>query len=315
MENFAKIKTELLKSGLPLESTVAEIISGLSPKLRKPLLNLGEHYFQRRESELPSSVDFAVTYDLDIEGCDFVQIVFLIECKYRTKGTSWFFVGNPEGDAGMEFFMENFFSSYKCNRKTFPSLVPPLNDEKMPIAGKGTEVYAHGQGNEKSINEALHQLMFASSSSLVRAFFRADDERLVETYLKRGVNIRGRSFHSLLCPIVATTANLYFLMANLEKVEQSDKLEDFCTREETVVYSSNPPPYLAKYTTDVVFENIKPLLPIGTIEQRVQTYLIESSIFFPSRYYFIDYKNIEDFMRKYIDLASSLLIYACRSKG
>jgi hypothetical protein len=308
MNDYEKIKTELLKSGLPLESTIAESIESLSAKLPKPLVNHGEHFFERQETELPSSIDFVVTYDLDIEGCDFTQIAFLIECKYRTKGTGWYFIGNPLKDAGMEFFVENFFSSERCNQKTFPVLLPPLNDANIPIAGKGTEIYGNGKGNEKSIHEALHQLMFASSSLLTRAFF--EEKRLAEPYSEKGIDIRGRSFHSLLCPVVVTTASLNFLRANVENVEQSKKPQDICSSENIVVYSTpTPPPYVTKYVKKVVFENVTPLLPLGTNEQGVARYLIEHSTLTPSRFYFINYRNVEIFLQKYIALAISSLEY------
>ncbi|MEM2972048.1 MAG: hypothetical protein QW270_06465 [Candidatus Bathyarchaeia archaeon] len=183
-----KIKEELLKSGSPLESVVAKSIDSVSSNLPRKLVNHGEYFFERQSDAFPNSVDFLVTYDLDVEDCDFVQLVFVIECKYRTRGTGWYFTPNPVGDSGMEFFVENFFSRGKCNWKTFPSAVPPLNDTKIPIVGKGIEVYGNGQRNEKSINEGIHQLMFATSSLLSRAFFSED--QLLEIMLqKSGINI------------------------------------------------------------------------------------------------------------------------------
>ena len=159
--NYSRIKIELLKSGLPLEAMVAESINSLSKKLSLPLLNTGEYFFKRDECELPLSVDFQVVCDVDVPYCDFIEIAFLIECKYRTKGTGWYFTKNHLNDAGQEFFIENFFSKGKCNRKNFSAFTPPLNCPDIPVAGKGVEIYGNGEDNKKSITEGIHQLMFA----------------------------------------------------------------------------------------------------------------------------------------------------------
>lgn len=60
MTEYSRIKLELLKSGLPLESMIADSVSSLSAKLPSPLLNMGEYFFERSESELAHSVDFQV---------------------------------------------------------------------------------------------------------------------------------------------------------------------------------------------------------------------------------------------------------------
>jgi hypothetical protein len=204
MKSYSKIKQALLKSSLPLEAVVARSLASLSSSLPQPLINHGEYFFERPESELPGSVDFLLTHDLDIKDCDFLQLVFLIECKYRTRGTIWFFTQNPLKDAGMELFIENFVSKGKCSRKTFPSLAPPLA-EKLPIAGKGIEVYSNGEKNEKSIRQEIHQLMFAASNMLHRAFL--SESSIMRNMANRGIDIKGRSYHSLVCPILATSSH------------------------------------------------------------------------------------------------------------
>jgi hypothetical protein len=106
-KNYRKIKEELLKSGLPLESMVAKSIESISSNVPRRLINHGEYFFERQNDAFPNSVDFLVTYDLDVADCDFVQLVFVIECKYRTQGTGWYFTPNPIRDSEMEFFVEN----------------------------------------------------------------------------------------------------------------------------------------------------------------------------------------------------------------
>jgi len=314
MEHYSRIKTELLKSGLPLESMIAESINSLSSKLSNPLINHGEYFFQRQESEFPNSVDFLVTHDLDIKNCDFVQIAFLLECKYRTRGTRWYFTPNPLKDSGMEFFVENFFSKGKCNRWTFPSMISPLNDKTMSIVGKGIEIYSNGERNEKSINEAIHQLMFATSSLLPRAFVK--EEFMLEIMRKKGIDIKGRSMHSLLCPIIVTTSDLHFLKdVNIEKVEQSKKLEDISKVEKIIVYSAKPPLYVERYIKETVAKDIMASLLFEASTKDVIHYLSEYSAFFPSRYYIVNYKSVIDFLEKYVDFASSMLVYACKESN
>jgi hypothetical protein len=312
MKEYSKIKDELLKSGLPLESMVADSVSSLSAKLPSPLLNMGEYFFERSESELAHSVDFQVVHDLDIENCDFVEIAFLIECKYRTKDTGWFFSDSLLSDAGMEFFVENFFSKGKCNKKNFPVLAPPLNNSDIPAVGKGIEIYSNGQRNEKSITEGIHQLMFACCSSLTRAFF--SEEEMREPMMDRKIDITKRSWHSLLCPVLVTTANLYHAKKpTIEKIEKSEKLEDVCSCEELVVYSTpRPPPYVGRFIREQVFQDIKGMLKSKTDETRAKIYLTNLSFLNPSRYYIVDYKFFERFLKEYIDFASAMLSYASK---
>lgn len=315
MADYGQIKQGLLKSGLPLELMIAETIDLLSAKLPHPLINGGEYFFERREAALPSSIDFLVTYDLDISDCDFVQIVFLIESKYRVRGTGWYFMPNPMKDPGMEFFVENFLSEGKCNRKTFPSLAPPLNDVTIPILGKGIEIYSNGKRNEKSINEAIHQLMFAASSSLTRAFY--PEKSLLDIMRKRGINIEGRSFHSLLCPMIVTNSDFYTLEdISIEEIEQSDKLEDIAKCKRTAVHSTPKPPlYVSRYIKEDVAREVESILALeyrGRNLARALDFLTEYSILFPSRYYIVNYQSLTEFLEKYITFAGSLLNLACR---
>lgn len=311
MSEYPKIKNALLKSGLPLESMVADCIEALSSKLAHPLINHGEYFFERNEADFPHSVDFQVTHDLDVENCDFLQIVFLIECKYCTQGTGWFFISNPEKDAGQEFFVENFFSKGKCNRKNFPVLVPPLNDKTIPLSGKGIEVYSNGERNEKKITGGIHQLMFACSSSLGRAFLK--EEHMSKMYSDtRKIDIQNRSFHSLICPVLVTSANLYFMeKPTIKKVEKSEKVSDICSTGRLLTYSPKSPNYVRRYITENVFENIKPLLSTKLEETKAKTYLLEYSLLNPSRFYILNYQHIETFIEEYIKLASAMLSYAC----
>jgi hypothetical protein len=312
MADYGRIKEGLLKSGLPLESMIAEDIDSLSAKLPHPLINMGEHSFGRRDAALPGSVDFLVTYDLDIENCDFLQIAFLIESKYRTRGTRWYFIPSPLKDSGMEFFVENFVSKGKCSRKTFPMRVPPLNDTTIPISGKGTEIYSNGEVNQKSISEALHQLMFAASSLLTRAFLGEKD--LLKAMHSRGINIEGRSFHSLICPMIVTNSDFCTLEGvNIERIEQSTKPDDIAKSEKIVVYSTpRPPLYVARYIKEDVARDVESMLHPEDIGRNWAGVLAEYSVFFPSRFYIVGYRSLVEFMEKYITFASSLLAFACR---
>lgn len=313
MEDYGKIKMQLLKSGLPLESMVADCIDSLSGKLRRPLLNHGEYFFERAEASFPLSVDFLVTHDLDITDCDFLQIAFLIECKYCTRGAGWYFMENPMKDAGEEFFVQNFFTKGKVSTRNFPVLVPPLNDSKIPVVGRGTEIYSNGDRNEKTITEGVHQLMFACCASLMRAFIKEEDT--YKTYLEnRKIDIKNRSIHSLLCPVLVTTVDLHVLSKpTIDKVEQSTKIEEISGCEELVVYSTPKPPlYVGRYVRETLSENIKFMFSTDLERTRALTYLTRMTILNPSRYYILNYHYLETFLKGYIDLASSMLSYACK---
>jgi hypothetical protein len=254
-----------------------------------------------------------VTYDLDVKDADFMQIAFLIECKYRTRGTCWYFTPSPLEDFGMEFFVENYFSKGKCGGKRFPYLAPPLNDKSIQAAGKGIEIYSNGKRNEKSINEGIHQLMFSSSSLLTRAFVK--EEFMQPVMSKRGIDIHGRSCHSLICPVLVTTSDILFLMnANIEKIEQSERPEDIGKAERIIAYSTPKTPlYVQRYIKEVVFKDITALLPQGANVQNVLKFLDYYIPLFPSRYYVVNNQSFEDFMKKYIDFAGAMLTFACRN--
>jgi hypothetical protein len=311
MVDLNKIKMDLLKSGLPLELMISKFISDLSPKLPRPLVNNGEYFYERPEAEMPLSIDFVVTYDLDIKECDFVQIVFLIESKYRTRDTKWFFVPNPLNDAGMEFFIENFVSEGRASRKSFPMLAPPLNDNSVPVLGRGIEIYSDGSRNEKSLSEGFHQLMFAAASLLTRAFLNMG--LLTGVMRKRGIDITGRSFHSLLCPVLVTTADIRVLKAvDIDSVEQSKNAEDFSDVVKVATYSTPTPPlYVRKYITKDVAKDVESTLPLEAVGRDWLGYLKEYALFFPSRYYVVNFQSITEFIQKYIDYATVMLKLAC----
>ena len=319
MKHYPKVKEGLLKSGLPLEFMVARALASLSSELPHPLINMGEYLFERPGSALPHSVDFLFTHDLDVKNRDFLQLVFLIECKYRTRGTTWFFMQHPHNDAGMEFFVEHFFAKGKCDRHSFPSLAPPLGLEQVCLAGKGVEVYSTGQKNERSIRGGIHQLMFAASNMLIRAFLR--HEVMIETMRKRGIGIKGRSFHSLVCPILTTSAQVCFLKEmTVEEIEKSKRLEDIAQTENMIVTSPKLPPYVRRYITETVFENAMSMLKSYTTSDvdaitrmRIKDFLLEYSLLFPSRYYVLNYQNVQEFVRAYISYAEGLLTISQRT--
>lgn len=268
-------------------------------------------FYERQGIELPFSVDFNVIHDLDIEECDVMEIAFLIECKYCIRGIKWFFIANPLKDAGMEFFIENFFDKGKCNQKTFPCLSTPLFDQSIPVLGKGVEIYANGQRNEKAITEAIHQLMFGTSSQLIRAFFREDEQSNV--MIERGINIKGRSFHSLICPIIVTTTDVRILEdADIGKLEKSQRVEEISTNKNISVFSTpRPPPYIRRYITKDVARDASVFVSSGVLKTKMQTYLTRYSTLFPSRYYLVNNQYLTIFIKRYIDYARKMLTYAC----
>jgi hypothetical protein len=303
---YNKIKEELLKSGLPLESVVLRSLLFLSPELTQPLLYHGEFFYKRSETELPGSLDLLFTYDMDLKECDFIQLVFLIECKYRTRGTTWFFTPNQIGDPGMEFFIENFFNKGKCTRKTFPSMAPPLG-RAVSLVDKGVEIYSDGNRNEESIKKGLHQLMFGAASLLRRAFFKT--EGLVETMDDRKINIRGRPLHTLICPLLVTTAGLRVLTEpSIETIEKSKNPDEVSKIEELVVLTNYPPLYLREYVTNEVLKDALSFSEMTPADTRsAKSFLMESSMFHPSRYYVIDIHSLLSFIPEYLTFIESLL--------
>ena len=312
MNGYSNFKKHFLKSGLPLEATIAFEIDEISSKFPKPLINHGECFFQRDEVDFPHSVDFMVTHDLDLKDCDFVQIAFLLECKYSTRGTKWCFMYNPSKDAGEELFVENFFSHDKCRKANVHTTSPPLNDKSIPIVGKGISVNDGGK-NQHTITNGIHQLMFASANQIGRAFVK--EETVTKSMKKRGIDINGRGIHSIVVPVLITTSDLHFLTVNnVEEIETSNKLEDVTKAQQILLYSTpNPPNYVKKYILENVFQSCKNNISNEpSVVKRAEIFLRYYSLFFPSRYYIINYKNFSKFVTRYISFASKLLEDACK---
>ena len=106
--------------------------------------------------------------------------------------------------------------------------------------------------------------------------------------LDRGIDITGRSWHSLVCPILLTNADLYFLNnPTIDNIEQSNKVKDVAKACDTIAFSTpRPPLYVRNYIMEHIAKEIRSRFPPKAIsESRLMSYLFNTSNLNPSRYY------------------------------
>jgi len=114
-------------------------------------------------------------------------------------------------------------------------------------------------------------------------------------------------------PCFGNDSQHYLKYLTIEKVEQSRKVEDISSAEKVVVSSiPKPPHYVERYIKENVARNVRSILPFNVSTRDLLDFLNTYSTFHPSRYYILNYQGFEDFIKKYIDFAISLLMYACR---
>jgi len=311
--HWAKIKEGILKSGLPLELEVRNLIDSISNKFR--LTNHGEYFFELKEGELPSSVDFKIVSDaVDLgQDFDFVQIHFLIECKYRTRNTRWFFVPEPTMDSGDEFFIENIAFKGKIRWENFSGHADLLG--KNFLVGKGVEMAGNGRRYSEGIRDGFYQLSFAAASHL-GTFSITPVPSLIKTYQKsRGINLKNRSFHALVCPMLVTNAEILALKnIGISEIERSGKVEEVAERHDVLLHRSHPSPQIQRYITQSVLKRALESLPsIGLPDfpkERVESNVWKLVTFYPSRFYVVKVGALPVFIEDYIAFIRKLTEFA-----
>ena len=213
-------KDALLKSGLPLEHSVANI-------LEEEGMDQPSTFRYRRSNEdgvlKTFSVDVHAKKDFEVpEG---LSLELLIECKHRTPGTKWFFM--PESIASKQRppFSQLFYSTseicpdWQLNR----DIVEDFEDE-YEVCGRGTEIYGNGQVNRKSIPTALNQVRYAFSRKVAQTI------NLEVFHYK---NTDAESSMTVLVPIVVTNSNLWRVKPGMDTtaIRQADEPEDIAEEE------------------------------------------------------------------------------------
>lgn len=221
----------LLSSGLPLENDIKQYLD-----FKRCITNYEYSYLKPDETR----IERQFSYDIDgtyIRDTNFVT--FMVECKYRHPGTQWVFTpdtyGGPSELDPTAFVhpIDDFVPDSFPFRGTFPKRL-------APACSKGIEITTHGN-NEKSIDQALAQLVYAFAPKIADAIENQVFRSLVDDYI---------FFH---VPVVATTAELFRLRDNvaIEQIRAAKLVEEVATREPCLVMNYAVGIELEKYNAQV----------------------------------------------------------------
>ncbi|PKP23042.1 MAG: hypothetical protein CVU05_01305 [Bacteroidetes bacterium HGW-Bacteroidetes-21] len=218
-KEYSKWKDFLLKSSIPLEYEVMQLLSE-----NGCVGNYEYTYLREDENEVINEF----SYDIDasyIKGGDFFDL--MIECKYRDPSTNWIFI--PENYGGINeiesYAFLNPIDHFTKEKKFLPLDYEPLG----ALCGKGIEITSGGQ-NPKTITQTISQLSYAMAEKIVSAMEHQIDELLATSEV---------IFYNV--PIIVTTANLYRLNENvtMEEIKKASNIEDVGTKEDCIILNGN----------------------------------------------------------------------------
>lgn len=212
-----KWKSKLLSTGLPLEYQAAKLLvdSGFS-------VDSDFKYSRIHEGHTKEfSVDLRGMATLPFDNPDQINsdVYLLIECKYRYPTVSWLFLPEPNDPdyspitLGTSIRLVDQFSEFKGGKNG-----TTLFDKDLPFAFKGLEINLDkGDAHDAEILHGISQLRYA-----LPHFVSSSIHWCIDKYSE---NIHPFFF----CPILLTTSKLYIANEsfNIEKLNESDKLEDF----------------------------------------------------------------------------------------
>lgn len=234
-----KWKDFLLKSGLPLEYEVKEILD------TKKCISSFEYSYLRYDE---SSIINEFSFDIDsayIRGNHFFKL--MIECKYRDISTNWLFLpGNYGGPS--ELGHTSFL--HPCDHFTKHTKFPFKRPELPPIGKaclKGVEITSDGK-NPKTITQAVNQLSYAMAEMIADDMMHQIEELLATSEV---------IFYNI--PIIVTTANLYRLNENttIERIKEADSLFEVATKEDCLILEIKIGKDLERHNKNIFADFIK----------------------------------------------------------
>lgn len=227
-----KWKEYLLKSSLPMEQNVAEIVNSHGLHVR------GEFPYTRiNENKVP------VEFSIDINAGKLIKIRnnpeawasldILIECKYNSPGIDWLFTRYPNLEPICSNSIQDYdlFSTYWLWNKE--SLVEIEKNALYTISGLSI---GNDTIDNNKIKHGLSQLRYSIPAWLERT---------------ASIELRDESAHSipLVVPILVTTAPLRVLKSNVtfSDVHNASDLNDISTIHDVVYHYQEAGPSLSKY--------------------------------------------------------------------
>lgn len=236
-------KKHLLKSGLPFEYEVKECFV-------KHGCTVWDEYSYLKEDE--NKIEKEFSYDLDANYWPGGHSVdFMVECKYKTEPTKWFFTPDPyayqsdiSGNSifhAMDYFSNNWF----------PFKNPPYDKViENPLGAfclKGVEVL-NNSFQETTITRAIHQLSYAFIEKLITSM----DSQL-DTELFHKANF-------MHIPVIITNADLHLINENLttKDIQRADTIEQISAKHDFLIFRNKIGGHLMNYNYSKLATFFKP---------------------------------------------------------
>jgi hypothetical protein len=287
-------KNLLLKSGLPFEYEVKQ-------KFVENQCTVWDEYQYSKLDENNIEKDFS--YDLDANYWRGCSIDFMIECKYKTKETDWFFL--PDSYAYQdEVVSDDFFNitdyfvneRFKFGRTNFRE-----KEYLGPLCQKGVEIFENNYV-ESNIRKAINQISYAFVEKIIQGI---DEQLNVETFYDT-------AFVSI--PIIVTNAKLNIINVDIstQDIKKANKVEDISEQKSFVVHRR-------KISNDLKKHNLKKLNEYfnSTNKEYAEKHLcghqnvellIETLSEMPSTILIMSHSDEEDNYKKLFDYVNELII-------
>jgi len=248
--SFKELKKYLLRSGIPLEASVAKKIQ------THRLIDQGEYFYQRDGKIFSLDInaygyaEFETYYRANLVALD-----FLIECKYHEQDKKWFFMifKQPKefsfrastNNIFVDFPFSKRFEEYgyhqKYNKKKYQEYYSDIYSRyfpaNLPKVHKGIELYSKGF-NPKSIAETIFQISFGIGSAIptnVKELLKSKEEEIKGD---DGYMYIGGDLGILIIPVIVTTSEIYVLNqdVNIEDIQKCKNIGEIASREKAVFY-------------------------------------------------------------------------------
>lgn len=297
LENWKEI---LLKSGIPLESSIRNILESMSFE------DVLEYNFLRKNDK-----DIINNFSIDIharkklyidkKACSGFCLEYLMECKYCTPDSHWIFMpsSNSYSLENPSLYVDAFDNKFKANLSYLESI---CNEYK--VAGKGFSLRSKNSDSTQ-IKDAHNQLAYA----------------YIHRYFEK-LSWNNYSIYFII-PIIITTANLWRLKdgVKIEDIYDAHELEDVCEKYNVLRYQSDPDRLMINYFQDKynsLENNIKSKLMqkfSRNYNGSMEDFISDESTFVPGTFFIINYDCFEKEFKNLDEKLSSLSLIKERNNA
>lgn len=213
-------KDLLLKSGLPFEYEVKQNFS-------KQGCTVYDEYIYSRADENNIQKDFS--YDLDANYWRGASIDFMIECKFKTKDTNWFFLPDPFAYLN-DIYRDDFFhiGDYFVNPRFAFSRIEVRNKAFIgPLCGKGVEILDNNF-IETNIRKAINQISYAFIEKVIEGI---NEQLQTEMFFDTAF---------ITVPIIITNAKLNIINENVtvKQIQNAKSIEEVSEQRDFLIHRS-----------------------------------------------------------------------------